>query len=157
MTNAKKEKLVMNSSLNPKSHNTSVKGVTIHSLPYFEDYRGSLNVFDFFQDLPFVPVRSFVTYNVANSEIRGEHAHRSCKQFLICIRGELSVVVTDGKNTEEIRLNSPSLGVYMPPMIWGTQSKYTADAMLLVFASEKYEHNEYIRSFEEYLKLIADG
>ena len=67
--------------------------------------------------------------------IRGSHAHRTCHQFLVCAAGTLSCVVDDGETREEILLDHPGVGLYLPPMIWGTQYKYSADAVLLVLAS----------------------
>ena len=130
-----------------------VPGVSVRRLPYFRDMRGSLNVYDFANDLPFVPRRSFITYGVPNTEVRGEHAHRTCHQFLICTNGAISVMVANGREVDEVRLDSPSWGLHMPPLIWGTQYKFSADAVLLVFASEPYSNAEYIRDFEEYLRL----
>jgi dTDP-4-dehydrorhamnose 3,5-epimerase-like enzyme len=87
--------------------------------------------------------------------VRGEHAHRRCHQFLVCARGSVSVVADDGVNREEIVLESPSVGVYLPPMVWGIQYRYSPDAVLLVFCSEYYDASDYIRDYSEFLAAIA--
>ncbi len=132
---------------------TSVAGVSLHRLKLARDLRGSLSVGEFSKDVPFLVKRYFVVFDVPNAEVRGEHAHRRCHQFLICVHGSCSVLVDDGKRREEIELAAPNVGLYMPAMTWGTQYKYTNNAVLLVFASETYDADDYIRVYDEYLAL----
>ncbi len=134
---------------------TSVAGVSVHRLPTFADLRGSLSVGEFLQQIPFVPKRYFVVYDVPGKDVRGEHAHRRCRQFLVCLRGSLSIVVDDGRSSEEIVLDQPSVGLYLPPMVWAVQYRYSADAMLLVFASDHYDAADYIRDYDEFLSAIG--
>ena len=47
----------------------------------------------------------------------------------------------------------PIWACYMPAMIWGTQFRYSPDAMLLVFASEYYDPEDYIRTYAEFRAL----
>ncbi len=86
-------------------------------------------------------------------DVRGEHAHRECEQFLIAMRGSLSVVLDDGKSSREVRLDTPVMGLYIPPMIWGIQYKFTEDAVLLVLASQPYCANDYIRDYAIFQEL----
>jgi dTDP-4-dehydrorhamnose 3,5-epimerase-like enzyme len=88
-------------------------------------------------------------------EIRGEHAHRKNHQFLICLRGSCAIVADDGTCKVEINLDAPSRGIYLPPMTWGIQYKYSRDALLLVFASDYYDASDYIRDYDEFLAAIA--
>jgi len=130
---------------------TRVAGVTLHRLKLVKDMRGSLSVGEYSRDIPFVPQRYFLVFDVPSAEVRGEHAHYKCHQFLVCAKGQVAVVADDGERREEYRLDSPDLGVYLPPMVWGIQYRYSADAVLLVFASEAYDANDYIRNYEEFL------
>jgi UDP-2-acetamido-3-amino-2,3-dideoxy-glucuronate N-acetyltransferase len=139
----------------PSIRDTSVAGVSVHRLPTFADLRGSLSVGEFLQQIPFVPKRYFVVYDVPGKDVRGEHAHRRCRQFLICLRGSLSVVVDDGSSSEEIVLDQPSVALYLPPMVWAVQYRYSTDALLLVFASEHYDAADYIRDYDEFLSVIG--
>jgi dTDP-4-dehydrorhamnose 3,5-epimerase-like enzyme len=118
--------------------------------------RGNLSVGEFEQTMPFIPKRYFLVFDVPSAETRGEHAHYRCKQFLICVRGRCSVVADDGRNREEFMLNKPDIGLYLPPMTWGIQYMYSADAMLLVFASEHYDKSDYIRDYAEFLGLVGE-
>ncbi len=132
---------------------TSVKAVTLHRLKLVKDLRGNLSAGEFPRDLPFEPKRYFLVFDVPSADVRGEHAHRKCHQFLVCVKGSCSVVVDDGRNREEIRLDAPNVGLHLPAMTWGIQYKYSADAVLLVFASEPYDPADYVRSYDEFLAL----
>lgn len=133
---------------------TEVKNVTVHRLPLVTDLRGSLSVGEIGQHIPFDVQRYFLVFDVPSAETRGEHAHRECHQFLICVAGKVAVVADDGKNRQEVILDKPNLGIHLPPMTWGIQYKYSSDAVLLVLASHHYSSADYIRNYDEFLKLI---
>jgi acetyltransferase-like isoleucine patch superfamily enzyme/dTDP-4-dehydrorhamnose 3,5-epimerase-like enzyme len=134
---------------------SDVRGVSLHELPHIEDMRGSLSVGEFDRSIPFSPKRYFLVFDVPSREIRGEHAHRTCHQFLICVKGSCTLVADDGKHRREFLLDRPNLGIYLPAMIWGTQYKYSSDAVLLVFASDYYNPSDYIRDYGEFEALIG--
>lgn len=133
--------------------NSKVRGVTLHHFNHIKDLRGDLSVGEFGREIPFVPQRYFLVFEVPNEKTRGQHAHKRCHQILICVKGTCSVVADDGAVREEFILDSPSLGLYLPPMTWGIQYKYSPDAILLVFASDYYEADDYIRDYDEFLRL----
>jgi UDP-2-acetamido-3-amino-2,3-dideoxy-glucuronate N-acetyltransferase len=133
---------------------TGVAGVTLHRMVMVADLRGTLSAGEFPAQVPFTPQRYFMVFDVPGKDVRGEHAHRRCKQFLVCARGSVAVVVDDGKTSEEVMLNAPNLGLYLPPMVWAVQYKYSADALLLVFASDPYDPGDYIRDYEEFRALV---
>jgi acetyltransferase-like isoleucine patch superfamily enzyme len=133
----------------------SVDGVTLQRMTLVEDLRGRLAAGEYPGQIPFQPRRFFLVFDVPGKEVRGEHAHRRCHQFLICIRGQVSVVVDDGRHAAEIELQAPDLGLYVPPMTWAIQFRYSPDAMLLVFASDPYDPDDYIRDYDEFLSLAA--
>lgn len=132
-----------------------VPGVELRTISHAVDLRGSLVAANFSSDLPFMPQRAFTVFNVPTKDVRGEHAHYKCKQFLICVVGSVSCVVDNGAARQEFRLNRPDLGLYMPPMTWGTQYNYTSDAVMLVLASHEYDPADYIRDYDEFLLLTA--
>lgn len=135
---------------------TAARGVTLHRFPVIPDLRGTLSVGEFGRQIPFVPKRYFLVYGVPNREVRGEHAHINCQQFLICLNGSCAVIADDGSRRVEVTLDAPNLGLYLPPMIWGTQYKHTPDAMLLVFASDYYDSSDYIRDYPEFIHRIGE-
>lgn len=115
------------------------------------DTRGSLTVGEVPTEVPFSPARYFAVFGVPSVELRGEHAHLKCQQFLICLHGSCRVLLDDGDRRCEVTLDRPDMGVYMPEMIWGTQYRYSADAVLLVFASRPYEADDYLRNYDDFL------
>jgi dTDP-4-dehydrorhamnose 3,5-epimerase-like enzyme len=134
---------------------TQVSGVTLHQMPRVVDIRGSLTVGEFDRSVPFAVKRYFMVFDVPSKETRGEHAHRTCHQFLICVRGSCAVVADDGTHRQEFLLDSPDVGIYLPPMVWGIQYKYSADAVLLVYASHYYDNADYIRKYSEFCQLAG--
>lgn len=131
-----------------------VRDVTLHRLKMVQDMRGNLSVGEIPDDVPFEPKRYFLVFDVPSEKTRGEHAHRECHQFLVCVKGSCSVVVDDGKSRAEVLLDSPDLGVYLPPMTWGIQYKYSSDAVLLVFASHPYDSEDYIRDYSKFIEEV---
>jgi UDP-2-acetamido-3-amino-2,3-dideoxy-glucuronate N-acetyltransferase len=134
---------------------SSVKGVRLYSLPNVIDMRGNLSAVEFENNFPFPPKRYFVVYDVPSEKIRGQHAHRKCEQFLVCVKGSCSVVVDDNEKRFEYRLNMPNKGLYISPMVWSIQYKYSSDAVLLVFASHEYDGKDYIRNYDEWLGELS--
>jgi dTDP-4-dehydrorhamnose 3,5-epimerase-like enzyme len=134
---------------------TEVDGVTLHRMHVVPDLRGSLTVGEFQRQIPFTPLRYFIVFGVPSRETRGEHAHKQCHQFLVCVRGSCTVVADDGQRRVEVRLDSLDTGLYLPPMIWGVQYQYSSDAELLVFASHHYDADDYIRDYEDFLRAKA--
>lgn len=115
------------------------------------DARGALTVGEVPTEVPFSPARYFTVFDVPSMELRGEHAHKLCQQFLLCVHGSCRVLLDDGVHRCEVTLDRPDMGVYMPAMIWGTQYRYSPDAVLLVFASRPYEAGDYLRTYEGFL------
>ena len=140
----------------PGARALGVGAASVHKLPHVADMRGSLTVGEFSRSIPFTAKRYFLVFDVPSREVRGEHAHRLCHQFLICVSGSVHVMVDDGQRRVEVQLDRPDLGIYIQPMTWGTQYRYSADAILLVFASHYYDTDEYIRDYNTYLAAVAD-
>ncbi len=134
---------------------SKVRGVRSYELPYIEDARGNLTVGEFGNPLPFVPQRYFITFAIPSGTLRGEHAHRLCAQYLTCVHGSCYVLVDDGTTREEYFLDRPTLGLYVPPMVWATECKHSPDSTLIVFASHHYDAADYIRDYDEFMRLAA--
>jgi acetyltransferase-like isoleucine patch superfamily enzyme/dTDP-4-dehydrorhamnose 3,5-epimerase-like enzyme len=133
---------------------TRVKGVFVQDLTEVADLRGNLAAGEIGKFLPFEVKRFFIVHGVSSRQIRGQHAHRTCHQFLVCVRGSCRVIADDGKHRQEFLLDSPARGVYLPPKVWGVQYDYSADAALLVFASHSYDPRDYVRDYDLFLQLV---
>ena len=66
------------------------------------------------------------------------------------------MVADDGLHREEFLLDSPDKAVYIPPMVWAVQYKHSPDAVLLALASDHYDASDYIRDYDEFLKLACE-
>lgn len=135
----------------------SVRGVRLLQMPTVVDMRGTLTFGEVVQHLPFAPKRYFLVYGVPSKDVRGEHAHRKLEQLLICISGSCMVMVDDGEHRGQVLLDSPQRALYLPAMTWGVQYKYSADAVLLVLASDVYKADDYIRDYDEFIGLVRRG
>lgn len=127
-------------------------GAMMYEIPYFGDARGDLNVMEFEKLLPFPVMRMFYTYNVGSTDVRGEHAHKVCEQFLVAVHGSLNVIVDDGERRDEFVLDSPSRGLHLPAGCWGIEYKHSVDCVLLVLASRPYENDDYIRDYNQFIR-----
>lgn len=139
----------------PAFGDLGVGGAKLMELPTVNDLRGDLTVAEFDQHVPFPVRRVFLVYDVPSREIRGEHAHKRCHQFIVCVRGSVRLLVDDATHRAEVLLDSPSFGAYVPPLLWGTQYDYSSDALLAVFASDHYDADDYIRSYDEFLHIVG--
>lgn len=142
----------------PGREELGVGGVHVERFAEFSDLRGRLAAGDLPSDgIPFAPQRWFLVYDVPSREVRGEHAHRECHQFLICVSGQVNVAVDDGERRSEVLLDEPTVGIYVPPRVWASQYRYDGAAVLLVLASHPYDSNDYIREYEDFLREVAAG
>lgn len=149
----------MPENISPSSESTTralkVRSASLTQLPLIEDLRGKLSFGEIEQHLPFIPKRYFLVFDVPSQEVRGEHAHKLLHEFLVCIRGSVSVALDDGETRDEIKLDSPTIGLHIPPMAWRVHYKYSPDAILLVLASEKYCADDYIRDYGEFIRTVS--
>ena len=135
---------------------SAISGVCFVRLPIIPDLRGSLSFAEYGQYLPFIPKRYFLVYDVKSREVRGEHAHKELHQFLVCVKGSCSVMVDNGVIREEYVLNSPGVALQVPPMVWSVQYKYSSDAVLMVLASDIYKPDDYIRDYDQFIKMVGN-
>ena len=129
----------------------AVRGVRVLRTPTIKDLRGNLVARQLERGLPFAPHRCFLVYDVPTKELRGEHAHRQCEQLLVCVSGSVNVLCDDGERRQEFVLDSPEIGLHIGAMVWGTQYRYTNDAVLMVLASLPYDPDDYIRTYDTFL------
>ena len=129
----------------------SINDVKIIELSFFPEERGDLVVIEHEINCPFNVKRTFSVRAPLN-EIRGDHAHKECGQFAVCLNGEVECVCDDGVNKKTFLLNSPNYGLYIPKSIWQLQ-KYTKENSVLLFLCDlPYDSSEYIHEYDEFLK-----
>ena len=54
---------------------------------------------------------------------------------------------------KKIKLTDPHKAIYICPMIWRELSDFSSDALCFVFASHKYDPNDYIHDFMQFKSL----
>ncbi|MDE7273225.1 MAG: FdtA/QdtA family cupin domain-containing protein [Lachnospiraceae bacterium] len=121
------------------------------------DERGHLVVVEGNQDVPFDIKRVFYIYGSDKNVIRGRHANYNTEFVLINVAGTSKVKVDDGTNQKVFHLDRPHIGIYLPRMVWKDMYDFSEDSVLLVLASQHYDAQEYIRDYEEYLKMMREG
>jgi dTDP-4-dehydrorhamnose 3,5-epimerase-like enzyme len=126
--------------------------MTIINFPNFEDERGNLLPIEF-ENLNFIPKRVFFINNVPKNCERGGHAHFETKQFIICLKGEIEVILDDGHNESQFVLKKNQGGL-IPNLIWDKQKFLEEDSELLVLCSTSYDVNDYIFDFSEFKNII---
>lgn len=122
----------------------------IVSLPVIADPRGKLTFAQAGDHLPFVPKRIFYLYDVAPGAKRGGHAHIAQHQFLIVPAGRCRVTVDDGRTRQDVALENPAQGLYVPPMLWLDLDNFSPGAVCLVLTSDVYDEADYIRDMAQF-------
>ena len=105
--------------------------------------------------MPFTVKRVFYIYGSDATVIRGRHANRRTEFVLINVSGSSKVKIDNGFESDIVELNRPRMGLYIPTMLWKDMYDFSPDSVLLVLASEHYDGNEYIRDYDEYLKMVG--
>ena len=129
----------------------SSHGARVTAIPVVADSRGALSYAQLGDQLPFVPRRYFLLFDVPEGAIRGAHAHRDLEQFIVCVHGSCRVIVDDGTRRDELRLSSPDRGVHVEPLLWTTVVPDSRDTVVIVLASAEYDPEDYIRDYDEFL------
>ncbi len=115
--------------------------------------RGSLTVVENQQTIPFDINRIYYLYDIPSGSKRGGHAHKDLWQIILAASGSFDLVLDDGKVRRRVSLNRPHVGVLVVPGIWRELENFSAGAVCLVLASEKYLEDDYIRDYDEFLRI----
>ena len=115
---------------------------------------GYLTALEENREISFIIKRIYYVYTVPKEIKRGFHAHKRLEQVLICVNGNVKIKLDDGNEKRIFELSNPSKGLYIGPGIWREMYDFNQNAVLLVLASEYYDEEDYIRDYEEFLKMI---
>ena len=102
---------------------------------------------------PFDVKRVYYLYDVPGGSDRGGHAHKTLRQLVVAASGSFDVIIDDGKNKKIVQLNRPYYGLLIVPGIWREIVNFSSGAICLVLASEKYDVDDYVRQYNEFLKM----
>ncbi|WP_321992040.1 FdtA/QdtA family cupin domain-containing protein [Marispirochaeta aestuarii] len=106
------------------------------------------------ENIPFKIKRVFYIYDIPGGKDRGAHAHKECHQLLVAASGSFEVELDDGKNKRTVTLNRPYYGLHIPPGIWAAEKGFSSGAVCLVLTSSKYDKEDYIRNYSDYLSFL---
>lgn len=135
----------------------SINDVKIIELTKFLDSRGNLSFVEQNNHIPFEIKRTYWIYDVPGGEDRGGHAFKENQEVVIALSGAFDVLVDDGENTKTFTLNRPYYGLYIPSGLWRTMNNFSTNSFALEFGSVKYSVEDYIREYDEFIKLKKDG
>lgn len=134
---------------------TKIPAVHLRQLPIILDSRGSLSFAEYDRHLPFTPARYFLLYDLPIDVARGGHAHLGLHQFMVCIKGSCKIALDDGRRRDDLALDSPRQGLYIPPMVWVEVYRCSPDAMILVLASDVFKEKDYIRKYDDFIRAVG--
>lgn len=135
----------------------TIDDVKIVELPKFLDARGNLSFVEQNNHIPFEIKRTYWIYDVPGGESRGGHAYRQNQEFIVALSGALDVIIDDGKSKKIFTLNRSYYGLYVPAGLWREIENFSTNSFALEFGSEHYNKEDYIRKYDEFLKLKSDG
>ena len=119
------------------------------------DERGGLVSLEQQKNIPFDIKRIYYLFNTEANVARGFHAHIALQQVAICVKGSCRFTLDDGENRETVILNSPHIGLYIGSNQWREMHDFSNDCVLMVIASELYDESDYIRNYDEFIKLVS--
>ncbi len=122
-------------------------------LPRFYDLRGNLSYIEEDTHLPFRLRRVYWIYDVPGGEQRGGHAFRETEELIVSLSGSFDIVLNDGKDEWRFMLNRSYNGVLVPKMIWRTLENFSTNSLALILSSTDYSEDDYIRDWEEFIRM----
>lgn len=131
---------------------TTVFDCSIIELPRTQNRAGNITPITNSEQIPFDIARVFYIYDIPGGEDRGAHAHKECHQFLVAASGSFEVELDDGIVKRTVTLNRPYFGLHIPPGVWAAEKGFSSGAVCLVLTSHKYNEDDYIRNYDDFLK-----
>lgn len=128
--------------------------IQIVNFPPLGDDRGSLVALEANKSVPFEIKRVYYIFGTKEGVSRGFHAHRNLKQVAVCVTGSCRFVLDNGKQREEVLLDCSTKGLIIEDLTWREMHDFSPDCVLLVLASEYYDENDYIRDYNEFIKVV---
>lgn len=129
----------------------------IIQLPKHLDARGNLSVIEEMKEVPFKIKRAYWLYDVPGGESRGGHAYMENQEFIVALSGSFDVILDNGAEKQLFTLNRSYYGLYVPKGLWREMENFSTNSLALILSSTEYDATDYIRDYDEFLKLKNDG
>ena len=134
-----------------------VNDVRIIELPKLTDPRGNPSFAEQLNHIPFEIKRTYWIYDVPGGENRGGHAFKQNEEFIVALSGAFDVIVDDGEKKKTFTLNRSYYGLYVPAGLWREMENFSTNSLALEFGSIHYDEKDYIRDYQDYLKMKKNG
>lgn len=135
---------------------STVFDCVIMDLPQVHNVAGNITAIENEKNIPFSVKRIYYLYDVPGGKERGAHAHKTLHQYVVAASGSFDVILDDGLNRKTVTLNHPNRALYLVPGIWRELSNFSSGAICLVLASDVYNRDDYVRSYQEFIKVKND-
>ena len=122
--------------------------------PALGDERGSLVALEAEKTVPFPIKRVYYIFGTNAGVSRGFHAHKKLQQVALCITGKCRMILDDGRQRNEVWLDSPNKGLIIGDLVWREMHDFSEDCVLLVLASEHYDEDDYMRDYDEFKSQV---
>ena len=132
---------------------TTVYDCTIIELDKHHHQKGNISVVENNKTIPF---GVYYLYDIPGGESRGGHAHKELQQLIVAVSGSFNVTLNDGNVKRTFTLNRPYQGLLIVPGIWRELNDFSSGAVCLVLASHKYDEEDYIRNYNEFILYKYD-
>ena len=132
----------------------TVDDVKLIELPKFTDPRGNLSFVEQNNHIPFEIKRTYWIYDVPGGENRGGHAFINTEEFIVALSGGFDITVDDGSQKKSFTLNRSYYALYIPKGLWREMGNFSTNSLALEFASTKYNPADYIRDYNEFIKIV---
>ena len=130
---------------------SSVYDCVILPLIKINNRAGNITIVEGKKNIPFDVKRVYYLYDIPGGEARGGHAHKELRQLVVAASGSFGVLLDDGQNKKIVTLNRPDYGLMVVPGIWRELCEFSSGAICLVLASQKYEKDDYIRNYKQFI------
>ncbi len=124
------------------------------------DHRGLISVLELPHELtrgpalPFPVKRIYILHGQDQTQSRGVHAHKTLRQVIFAMAGQVEIQLDDGVNRETYHLSSPGEALVIEPVVW-RDLVMSPGAVIAVLASEVYDEEDYIREYDEFLAYVG--
>lgn len=135
----------------------TINNCRVVELPRFLDVRGNLSFVEQKNHIPFEIKRTYWLYDVPGGEARGGHAFKENQEFIVALSGSFDVVVDDGQRRKTFSLNRSYYGLFVPAGLWREINNFSTNSLALEFGSLHYDECDYIRDYDQFIKLKRDG
>ncbi|MFC2080829.1 FdtA/QdtA family cupin domain-containing protein [Bacteroidota bacterium] len=126
----------------------------IINLPKILDERGNLSFIEQNNHIPFEIKRVYWIYDVPGGEIRGGHAYKKLNEFIVALSGSFDVVIHNGQKELKYTLNRSYNGLFVQKLLWRRMENFSTNALCLILASDFYKEDDYLRNFNDFIKIV---